>query len=62
MITPNDIAKMIDHSLLKPEMDLDTVKAGLLVAKKYETASVCVRPCDLALANFGHTIRNYNFT
>ncbi len=50
MITPNDIAKMIDHSLLKPELDLDTVKSGLLVAKKYETASVCVRPCDLALA------------
>ena len=41
---------MIDHSLLKPEMDTKTVKKGLEIARKYETASVCVKPCDLKLA------------
>lgn len=50
MLTPHDIAKMLDHSLLKPEMDTETVRKGLLVAKKYDTASVCVKPCDLTLA------------
>ncbi len=50
MITPHDIAKMLDHSLLKPEMDTETVRKGLEVAKKYDTASVCVKPCDLELA------------
>lgn len=50
MITPHDIAKMLDHSLLKPEMDTETVRAGLLVAKQYDTASVCVKPCDLKMA------------
>lgn len=50
MITPKDIAKMIDHSLLKPEMDAETVRKGCEVAKKYDTASVCVKPCDLPIA------------
>ena len=50
MLTPHEIAKMIDHALLKPEMDEEAVRKGLLVAKKYDTASVCVRPCDLKLA------------
>ena len=50
MLTPKDIAKMIDHSLLRPELDVETVKKGLAVAKKYGTATVCVRPCDLGLA------------
>ena len=50
MLTPKDIAKMIDHSLLRPELDVEAVKKGLAVAKKYGTATVCVRPCDLGLA------------
>jgi len=51
MITSKDIAKMLDHSLLKPEMDKETVRKGCEIAKKYDTASVCVKPCDLALAS-----------
>jgi deoxyribose-phosphate aldolase len=51
MITPKDIAKMIDHSLLKPEMDATAVRAGCEIAKKYDTASVCVKPCDLPIAS-----------
>ena len=50
MITPKDIAKMLDHSLLKPEMDAETVRSGCEIAKKYHTASVCVKPCDLPIA------------
>ena len=45
MITPHDIAKMLDHSLLKPEMDESTIRRGLEVAKKYDVASIGVRPC-----------------
>jgi deoxyribose-phosphate aldolase len=50
MLTSKDIAKMIDHALLKPEMDAETVRRGCELAKKYDTASVCVRPCDLPVA------------
>ena len=49
-ITVKQIAKMLDHSLLKPEMDAETVRIGCEVAKKYDTASVCVKPCDLVIA------------
>lgn len=50
MVTPHDIAKMLDHSLLKPEMDEQVIRHGLEIAKKYDVASICVRPCDVALA------------
>ena len=50
MLTPKDIAAMIDHSLLKPEMDAEAVRKGCEIGKKYETASVCVKPCDLPIA------------
>lgn len=50
MLTSKDIAKMLDHSLLQPQLDAETVRKGCEVAKKYDTASVCVRPCDLPIA------------
>ncbi len=50
MLTSKDIAKMIDHSLLKPELTVEQVREGCLLAKEYGVASVCVRPCDLKLA------------
>lgn len=50
MLTAHDIAKMLDHSLLKPEMDAETVRRGCEIAKKYDTASVCVKPADLPIA------------
>lgn len=49
MLTSKDIAKMIDHSLLKPEMDAETVRKGCEIAKKYDTATVCMKPCDLPI-------------
>ncbi|GAA3195992.1 deoxyribose-phosphate aldolase [Dactylosporangium siamense] len=38
---------MIDHSLLRPELTLDEVRAGCELAARYDVASVCVRPADV---------------
>lgn len=43
------LAKMIDHSLLRPEMTEKEVKEGCALAARYEVATVCVRPYDTAL-------------
>ncbi len=45
-----DIAKMIDHSLLKPFMTHDEIMAGVQLALDYDVASVCLLPCYLAEA------------
>lgn len=45
-----NVAKMIDHSLLRPELTLDDVRAGCALAARYDVASVCVRPCDVPVA------------
>ena len=42
-----EVAKTIDHSLLKPEMAIDEVLAGCEIAKKYQVASVCCKPADV---------------
>lgn len=49
MLTSKDIAKMIDHSLLKPEMDTEAVRKGCEIAKQYDAASVCMKPTDLPI-------------
>jgi deoxyribose-phosphate aldolase len=46
--TRDEAAKMIDHSLLRPELTSSDIEAGLTVALKYRVASVCVRPADVA--------------
>jgi deoxyribose-phosphate aldolase len=45
-----DVAKTIDHSLLRPELDLETVRAGIELALRYDVASATVRPADVAAA------------
>jgi deoxyribose-phosphate aldolase len=45
-----ELAKMIDHSLLKPTMTRDELEAGCLVALEYDVASVCIMPFYLARA------------
>ena len=45
-----DVAKTIDHSLLRPELDLNTVAEGVLLAIRYDVMSVTVRPADVAFA------------
>ncbi|MCE9603698.1 MAG: deoxyribose-phosphate aldolase [Planctomycetia bacterium] len=43
-ITYQDLAGMIDHSLLHPTMTDADLEAGCAVAAKYEVASVCIKP------------------
>lgn len=45
-----DLAKMIDHSLVRPELTDDEVMAGCELARQYDVASVSVRPCDVEIA------------
>jgi deoxyribose-phosphate aldolase len=49
-LTERDVAKTIDHSLLRPELDLEFVRAGCELSRRYDVASACVRPADVALA------------
>jgi deoxyribose-phosphate aldolase len=48
--TYDEIARTIDHALLKPEMTEDEVVAGCELARRYGVASVCCRPCDVPTA------------
>jgi len=49
-ITAAQLAKTIDHSLLRPELTETEVIAGCDLALRYHVASVCVKPCHVALA------------
>ena len=49
-LTERDIAKTIDHSLLRPELDDNFVAEGCRLAARYNVASVCVRPADVLRA------------
>lgn len=49
-LTERDIAKAIDHSLLRPELDDSFVEDGCRLAAEYHVASVCVRPADVRRA------------
>ena len=49
-LTERDIAKTIDHSLLRPELDDAFIEAGCRLAATYDVASVCVRPADVRRA------------
>jgi deoxyribose-phosphate aldolase len=49
-LTYRDVAKAIDHSLLKPDLTDTFVEAGCRLAADYDVASVCVRPRDVERA------------
>jgi len=49
-ITYAQLAKVIDHSLLRPELTEQEVIDGCKLAAKYNTATVCVKPCHVRLA------------
>jgi deoxyribose-phosphate aldolase len=49
-LTERDIAKMIDHSLLRPELDDAFIEDGCRLAAEYDVAAVCCRPADVARA------------
>jgi deoxyribose-phosphate aldolase len=42
-----DVAKMIDHSLLRPALVAEELKAGCRLAREYDVASVCILPYAL---------------
>ena len=48
--TLEQVAKTIDHSILKPDFTDGDVRAGAELALKYNTASYCIRPMDVAPA------------
>ncbi len=49
-ITYEQLAKTIDHSLLRPELTEADVIAGCELAARYHVASVCAKPCHVKLA------------
>ncbi len=48
-LTPQDIARMLDHSTLQPFLTEKDIRHGAEVALHYHTASMCARPCDVPL-------------
>ena len=44
------LAKMIDHSLLHPTLTDEAILEGCELAKKYDVATVCVKPYAIQLA------------
>ncbi|MDQ4035935.1 MAG: deoxyribose-phosphate aldolase [Chloroflexota bacterium] len=49
-VSERQLAKTIDHSLLKPELDDAFIEDGCRLAAEYDVASVCVRPADVVRA------------
>ncbi len=50
MYSYEDIALMIDHSLLNPTFTDNEIIEGCKLADEYKVATVCVRPSDVKLA------------
>ncbi len=51
-LTAERIAKLIDHSLLQPQLDRSELEQGIRDALKYNMAAASVKPCDVT-----HTAR-----
>ena len=50
LTTYEQLAKMIDHALVRPELDDEHVIEGCKLAGRYNVATVSVRPSDIDLA------------
>lgn len=50
-LTPQKLGKVFDHAILRPDQTTDDVIRGCAIAKEYDLASVCVKPCDVAQAS-----------
>lgn len=48
--TPADLARLIDHTLLKPEATYNEIERLCAEARDYGFASVCVNPTNISLA------------
>ncbi|MGA3189863.1 MAG: deoxyribose-phosphate aldolase [Bryobacteraceae bacterium] len=49
-LTYEDIAGMMEHPVLRPELSEDEVRTGCEIARQYRIATVTVRPSDADLA------------
>ena len=49
-VTLEQLAKMIDHSLLQPTMTDQEIDAGLAVSREYGAAAACVKPYSVRRA------------
>jgi deoxyribose-phosphate aldolase len=49
--TREKVAATIDHAVLKPSLTDQDIVQGCQLGKKYQVASVCVRPSDVAAAS-----------
>jgi deoxyribose-phosphate aldolase len=45
-----EVAATIDHAVLKPETTVDDLEKNAAMCIREQVASLCVRPCDIALA------------
>ncbi len=48
--TPAELARIIDHSLLRPHLTERDIEEGCALAARYHTFSVTVQPCRIELA------------
>jgi deoxyribose-phosphate aldolase len=49
-VTVEQVAKMIDHALLRPELTDADIRRGCAIAAQHQVMSACVRPSDVPLA------------
>jgi deoxyribose-phosphate aldolase len=54
-MTPTELARLLDHSVLKPEATDPDIRAGAEVVRRRQIGFYCVQPCwvRLALASLG---------
>ncbi len=45
-IEKNELARMLDHTILKPQLTRSDLEASCEVAARYDVGCMCVRPCD----------------
>lgn len=45
------ISRYLDHAVLKPDLTVEEATAAIELGLKYDVRTVCVRPCDVELAN-----------
>lgn len=45
-----DLARMVDHSLVRPELSEEQISEGCAIARQYQVAAVIVRPIDMDFA------------
>lgn len=45
-----NISRYLDHAVLRPEMSRGEAESAIMVGVEFDVRTVCVRPCDIALA------------